>query len=255
MDNQTATPNPTPTPENIPVQNPAVQETSPSQVYTAPQPVTPPPPPKSFLSNKIILLIVILLILLGLGGTYLALNSKPQSKPTSGITPTPLPTEVSAKAGTSIDETANWKTYTNTKYDYSIKYPQSWNIQSPGGGQFGDECKSADGNSEIIELASKDHKSCGFLGDYVPSDHVEIIIRASSTPYSEIPGLEKITVAGQTATKYKFTKDSEGPAPTATIISFGRNNTSYSIYIQQPRIGVDYDPFLDQILSTFQFTN
>ena len=190
MDNQTATPNPTPTPENIPVQNPAVQKLLLLKFILLPT-VTPPPPPKSFLSNKIILLIVILFNTFRSRRNISCPKFQAPIKTDLRNHAHPLPTEVSAKAGTSIDETANWKTYTNTKYDYSIKYPQSWNIQSPGGGQFGDECKSADGNSEIIELASKDHKSCGFLGDYVPSDHVEIIIRASSTPYSEIPGLEK----------------------------------------------------------------
>lgn len=31
-----------------------------------------------------------------------------------------------------IDETADWKTYTNTKYGYSFKYPNSWNfMESP----------------------------------------------------------------------------------------------------------------------------
>lgn len=33
------------------------------------------------------------------------------------------------------DETANWKTYTNTKYNFSIKYPNNW---QPGWGTIGD---------------------------------------------------------------------------------------------------------------------
>ncbi|PIS13969.1 hypothetical protein COT65_01365 [Candidatus Shapirobacteria bacterium CG09_land_8_20_14_0_10_47_13] len=37
--------------------------------------------------------------------------------PTTAILPTPTPTP---------DETANWKTYTNEKYQFSIKYPSDW---------------------------------------------------------------------------------------------------------------------------------
>ena len=78
MDDQTPTLNTTPPNENIPVQNPAIEETPSPKAYTIPQPATPSP--KSFLSSKIVLLIVILLILLGAGGTYLARNSKPKSQ-------------------------------------------------------------------------------------------------------------------------------------------------------------------------------
>jgi len=105
-------------------QTPPIEQTPPSQVYTAPH-IDNPPPKKSFLTGKIILLIV-LLIFFGLGGIYLALNSKTlpagrQAKPQPIVptsTPSPAPT----------DQTANWKIYENTKYHYSIKYPKEWSI-------------------------------------------------------------------------------------------------------------------------------
>ena len=117
MGNQNPIPNQTLSPENIPAQNPAV-ETSPSHVHTAPH-IDNPPPKKPFLTGKIILIAIILLILLGLGGTYLALKSKPKPQPTvPQVVPTPSPTP--------IDETANWKTYTNTIVGYQIKYPNRY---------------------------------------------------------------------------------------------------------------------------------
>src|SRR3989338_5368060 len=107
MDNQNTTPSPTETPENIPAQNPVVQESPAPQTHTAPQSL--PPSSKSFFSTKIILLIVFLLILLGSGGTYLALNSKPlpAGRQANPISPTSAPTPV--------DETTNWKIYTDSK--------------------------------------------------------------------------------------------------------------------------------------------
>lgn len=36
----------------------------------------------------------------------------------------------SPSVSTTADPTANWKTYTNTVYDFSIKYPRDWKINS-----------------------------------------------------------------------------------------------------------------------------
>ncbi len=120
MDNQNPTNNQTSTPENVPAQNPAVAETPP-QVYTAPH-IDNPPPKKPFLTGKIILIVIILSVILSAGGTYLALNSKPNPQPVvSKVIPTPTPTP------TPVDETANWKTYTDI--GYSIKHPASWIIE------------------------------------------------------------------------------------------------------------------------------
>lgn len=88
------------------------------------QPLTPEvvSPKKSFFSGKLLLLLIaILILILAGGGTYLALalKSKPQPAPiVSKITPTSTPTPTP-------DPTASWKTYTNTKYGYSLKYPPS----------------------------------------------------------------------------------------------------------------------------------
>lgn len=118
MDNQTPQSNP------LPVTPPA--QTAPPVQST--QPATPPPS-KSFFSGKLIILIVILLIILAGGGTYLVLNS--QTKPEiSKITPTPLPIEASVKEG---GPTASWKTYLNTTYGFSFKYPKAWYTQEVPG--------------------------------------------------------------------------------------------------------------------------
>ena len=128
MDNQNPpTPNPTPPIENIPVQNPIVAETPSPQAYTAPHIENPPPPKKPFMFSKVLLpFLIIIILLLGVSGTYLALNSK--SKQASKVTPTPLPIEASAKAGTPADETANWKTYEDSTFQFRIKYPSDWTL-------------------------------------------------------------------------------------------------------------------------------
>ena len=63
------------------------------------------------------IIIVVLIIIIAIGG-YFALKTKQQPVQTSVITQT-TPTSTS----NTTDETANWKTYTNVKYSYEIKYP------------------------------------------------------------------------------------------------------------------------------------
>lgn len=79
--------------------------------------------------------IVIVLILAGVvvlvgGGYYLGKKSVVTTQttnpiistvPTSTPTSTPTPTQV-------IDETANWKIYTNNQYSFSFKYPSTLNL-------------------------------------------------------------------------------------------------------------------------------
>ncbi|MEK7558940.1 MAG: PsbP-related protein [Patescibacteria group bacterium] len=110
MDNQTAEPT-----------NPPAQTVPPVQPASS---VTPPSS-KSFLSGKLIILIVIFLIIFAGGGTYLALNFKSE--------PTPPFVGGSPIKSPESDPTATWKTYTNTTYGFSFKYPKAWYTQEVPG--------------------------------------------------------------------------------------------------------------------------
>jgi hypothetical protein len=48
---------------------------------------------------------------------------QPSSSPTPSITP-------------KVDETANWKTYTNTKYKFEFRYPNYWKVSEDAGFSF-----------------------------------------------------------------------------------------------------------------------
>ena len=75
--------------------------------------------------NYLIVGVVILVgfIIFGVGGCYLGKKSIEPSQVTTGVqnkqTQVPLATSTPA-------ETANWKTYTNEKYKFSLRYPQNF---------------------------------------------------------------------------------------------------------------------------------
>lgn len=173
MDNQNPTPNPTPPTENISPQNPTVEAS--------------PPTPKSFLSTKIILLIVMFFILIVGSGTYLALNSKPQSKPAPPTTTTLAPSPSTKPSGSvcpsstgtapqTIGDVSTWKTYKNEEYGFEVKYPSVY-VEGTGKGYGIREAKNkpvlarfcyVDTNNLIISVfkgSFKDYKLIGSIGE------------------------------------------------------------------------------------------
>jgi len=82
--------------------------------------------------KKILIGLGVFLGVLVLGGAVFGIYKYAQNQISPGEpTPTPLPPEVSTEEG---DPTADWETYTNAKYGYSIKYPKDWYTTEPEGG-------------------------------------------------------------------------------------------------------------------------
>lgn len=100
------------------------------QTTPLPNPATPPQMPinplvKSSSTNKPVLLVllVILLVILSSLGTYFIVKSQaPSQTPVNSLAPTPstFPTP------STPDETTNWKTYKNSKLEFTFKYPNNW---------------------------------------------------------------------------------------------------------------------------------
>ncbi|OGK14149.1 hypothetical protein A3H80_03055 [Candidatus Roizmanbacteria bacterium RIFCSPLOWO2_02_FULL_37_19] len=47
-------------------------------------------------------------------------------QPTQSVTQTTITQEQPSPATVQVDETVGWKTYTNTKYNYTLRYPSEW---------------------------------------------------------------------------------------------------------------------------------
>jgi hypothetical protein len=79
--------------------------------------ISPPPAPKSPLLPILLTILITSFILIG---GYLGYQYLQKEQPDSSATP--LPTQTSVEE----DPTADWQTYINTKFEFSIKMPQGW---------------------------------------------------------------------------------------------------------------------------------
>lgn len=121
-------------------------------------------------TSPIILLAVGLIVGIGVTFAYFQFKSKPALQPqpttTSQSTSTPAPVIKSTPA---TDETANWKTYTNTKLNFSVRYPITtskfngdWYYEEGGIGQvvrFGPPSSKSGGLVWAINAYDKSNSS------------------------------------------------------------------------------------------------
>ncbi|HLC94232.1 MAG TPA: hypothetical protein VJH96_01545 [Patescibacteria group bacterium] len=89
----------------------------------------------SFINIFVLLLFAAVIAFASSVGTYMYMTSqKNQESPTNQPLVIPQtavsPTSTSANPITTSDETANWKTYTNNRYGYNIKYPANWFVST-----------------------------------------------------------------------------------------------------------------------------
>lgn len=184
-----------------------------------------------FLVNMI-LLIVVLITLVSVG---LFFNSHKPS-PTS-----------------TLESKNNWKTYTNIKYGYSIKYPNNWyDLGSYDGDWYIDQVFSStpvdkpNSKAQSIRVrvikwvgpAWKDTKDY-FDGVYHDPNGSHILIDdVPATRIIEIPSKEKATEPYYSINVYVY-----------------KNTKLYRLYItkESKQMTKNIKPVFDQILSTFKF--
>jgi hypothetical protein len=78
---------------------------------------------------------LLLLVIVGAAGFLLGKSfSQPKTSPPpiSQVSPSPSPTPENPISTPTPDPTANWKTYVNTAYNYSLKYPPDWAVLVKG---------------------------------------------------------------------------------------------------------------------------
>lgn len=220
------------------------QPAPPSQQH--PDPFTPQKPSllQQIKAHKtpIILASLGVLVLTGMI-TYLVVSPRQKTlvapanqEPVSAVFPTRIPTDTPTPqpSATPVPTTVStaWKTYNNSVYNYSIKYPPAWTVRNLGALEplipsyvvFNPETASQSARSITISISTRSY-----------TDQLALAASNSAT-----------TVGGITGTKQYF-RDSDGN--TSTVITLPRTNNLLVL-----RAKTAYLSIFNQMLTTLQTT-
>lgn len=195
--------------------------------------------PKPLPLNNILLLISA--VSLTLAG-YFIYQTRELQKRLAAIESSQMPTTVEPTpppAGGPIDETANWKTYANTKLGFELKYPPSVQIDK--------------------ELNDQYNRATLFKGDNL---NFEVMLRKNpgnitldNYYYMDTQIKQKTTLAGNLANVYEMPNGyCDGPScsePSLTIVTENGLDLYHIEFYGDAKLSV----VENQILSTFKFTD
>lgn len=188
--------------------------------------------------------------------------TSPTRVPTRLPTPTPTPLVSLPTATPSLpDETANWKTYTNSAYSFSIKYPPDKKVETDEKNAIVNVCNNQKGIVDI-RIYPKDYQKLeletDFIGDlWINISVVDNISEITLDNYinnycpdnlsqDKISVMRKVLINGNPSLRIKY-KNVRGDQAEA-IIQKGKK--FYVINAYAPKL---LDNLFDQTLSTFQF--
>lgn len=187
---------------------------------------------------------IILLALIG-GGVWFFLNiNKPQ--PIS-VQPNPI-----ASTSATLDQTADWKTYTNTDFNFSVKYPDTIQINKAGEGGPANTYINIP-NIQTNDSAEKTLIIFYYVTDETPEDKVNTLIEQNRLDTTT-------TVVKMSSEKYE-NNNIQG----IKLISKFSNLTRYQIFLKHNKAMYQFvinaslnndittQAIVDQILSTFKF--
>ncbi len=191
-----------------------------------------------------ITLVLVIVILVGAVG-YFAFVKKSElgaKQPTPTSTqkiqiPTPIPTP---------DKISTWKTYTNSRYGYELKYPENVGYM-----------RSGEGEDYLGPLTDANAQTDNLLIGYSNSDIIIMNIEVGSSGDNDNYFLSNKTYWSD-PTEVKINDNTFQKY--ITVLKSGAYNGRQKVYVTQHN-GVNYFVGLwisgmpDQILSTFKFTN
>ncbi len=243
MDNQNQTEqNRTSVPENQPAPVPLV----PAPEITTPAATPPSQPANPHGKNwKKLILIGLVLVILIIGGGTFVLSQQETNTPETKIIAQPT----AGQPTTIPDPTADWKTYINEKYQYSLKYPPQWEIQNEKSLQ-----------SENIYFYTKSAQN--------PNYNAYFFITVDQNVKNFTPNKEwymewaNQIPAGISIDKIKFEGTVFHGYPALKVDSdelfFAKGNSVFRIALAVPNGDEEYKEgvksVFDQILQTFKFT-
>ena len=231
------------------------------QISTPPIPLIP-----SKNNYKILFLIFLYLFLVVTSVliTIFVLKNKSTSKNTKSYTSTTVPTIISNNttkviSSQTIDNTANWKTYSNKDYSFSINYPNEWSIKesiSASTDKTGTiilkQISSDSSNIIIISIDSQPN-----IAPYTNMTFEEFLNKDSGPieNYNSVSSIKKITTKNGTMgyeITYNASDRSDKKYISSPVVYFKINNKTND-YINILIDGKTSLDLFNQIVSTFKF--
>ncbi len=210
-------------------------------------PSIPPELPKTF--PKWIIIGIILLLLAAT--SVFAYKYYQLKQPTFNPQPTPTPQTTNINPSPTPDPTANWKTYTNDEFKFSLRHPNSWDTKMLGSD-----------NSKTLIIAPQDTivklPNEGFGGGSFLTLSVNFYKQPQSTPKTDesqlISQVSSITLDHKPAQRYttQILQDLPGFSKGDVIDTVVIENNG--LYLKIDFMKKEYKTIFDQILSTFKFT-
>lgn len=149
-------------------------------------------------------------------------------------------------------DTSNWKTYTNAKYGYYIKYPESWIVNESDlngvnilGMGKGSEGGFTYGGQSVMIHVSKSNST--------DEDHKVEYIKDNVAPNNSLTKLGYVTINNYSGRKWSFNNNEEDDNYTI-IFSVDKNDYFLIKELSNKSQFKDYDSEIDQVISTFKLT-
>jgi hypothetical protein len=236
-----ATPQPiAPVSEPLVPAEPIVQPSPLPQIVA--QPVSDTPPEQNKSKAPILLFLFFIILAFGMGGFYLYQKYQ-SSRAIPTVTPMPtIPPNVAPSITPTPDPMAGWKTYSNTIYKYSFKYPTTWKTQAIGAGPGAKEAKADTIGLDVSDPTIKRTYPYGVLT-------VQIATRATDSNYTKWTKSE-ITLGTIKATKYESLTKKDLKSIAITLKTPG--NKFLEILFRDNPDSINWTTF-SQILSSITF--
>lgn len=212
----------------------------------------------------LVAILIIAALVIGIGATlgYQKLTTKPSPSPQPSAISQSLTPDDSSSEALAQDETATWKTYTNTKFKYSLRLPANYSALDAEFNSVQDEpnafmvsfLKYSSEKAKEIAYAAKDPSR-----EKAYYDSLSVIIQGNDSCPTSAPKYTKqkaeITIEGINTIKWSGVDSSFGdPFLADTIIYVPRNTQCYTVfYFKDPSNVERSENNLNQILSTFKF--
>lgn len=121
------------------------------------------------MNKKVLILVLTVILVLVISAVVFGLNKKPLIEPIIENT-TPIETSTTTQKISSGINTSNWKTYTSEKGNFSISYPQNWNLELKENGFYivSNDLRNAlkDPFWAAIDISIRENKDNLFIEDW-----------------------------------------------------------------------------------------